>query len=150
MGKIASSIDLYNQPRTARPPVYSSVYVNRIGPNTFIATIENYSHRAEVLVVDVSGDAGGTSTPNHFVYPRMFPFFEDGIVVFCNEKCQPEQLAFCLHSFFENYGRLPRTRRDAIVGHIITAVFPKNREYKEDKPKATSDDDVVVGMDIEE
>ena len=141
-----------------RPPLgfSSTVRVKRIGANTFTATTDNCClTRAEVLVVDVTGETGGASTPNHFIYPRMFPFYEDGIVVFCNTKCQSVQLAFCLHSFFDSYGRLPRTRREAIIGHILKAVFPvewkhtQNELFKQAPLEKKDADDGTVEMDIE-
>ena len=82
--------------------IEEQVTIHRSG-DRISATIANHLQRAEVWVV-----TGARFTPPFEIYPRMFPFFEDSIVVFCNGKCSPLLLAVCLHDFFDSCERIPK------------------------------------------
>ena len=130
-----------------------AVVISRTG-DRISASIVNCTQTAEIWVV-----TGENVTPQYQIYPRMFPFFEDGIVIFCNEDCFQVQLAFALHEFFNSCDRISRSRRYAIMDHILKSIFPEQWKDSQNELIGTSvtasdddDDDGndnVVSMDID-
>lgn len=70
------------------------------------------------------------------VYPRMFPFFKDDVVVFCNEVCNPLHMAKGLQGMLDNNGLLPEKKAE-MIQHILSEIaHPPVDETKEPEEAA--------------
>ena len=64
---------------------------------------------------------GDTFTPPREVYPSMFPFFKEGLVVFCNVVSNPIWMAEGLQLMLDDCGLSPE-RKQEMIHHILSSI----------------------------